>query len=238
LTGSDQRRLGSPGVDAEPAHGAAHEDTYRERPIGQTGDEPALAGMAATVGTESFVDLYARRLAATRPVNGWLAVLGVVIVAGPLGILGAFGAVTAQLTFFGILAIVFLGPAIEEITKALGAVVLVERYPWLIPAAWVIPVMTVAGGLGFAAIENAIYLNVYIEDPTPEIIRWRWIFGPLVHGASSLLVGVGLAKVWLRSTTEGLVPTLEVGRAWIAAGVAFHGGYNLVAVILEATDVI
>ena len=51
---------------------------------------------------------------------------GIAIVAGPLGILGALGAVTAQLTFFGILTIVFLGPAVEEITKALGAVVLVE----------------------------------------------------------------------------------------------------------------
>lgn len=234
----DERRLRTPGVDAEPALGAAYSDTYRSRPIGQPGDEPALRDMAASDGTESYADLYARRLQETAPTSRWGAVLTVVVVAGPLGILGALGAVTAQVTFFGILAIVAFGPAVEEITKAIGAVILVERYPWLIPAAWLIPVMTVAGGLGFAAIENWVYLEIYIPDPTPEIIRWRWIFGPLVHGVSSLFVGVGLRRAWLDSVRHGSVPALRVGQAWIIAGVAFHGAYNLVAVILDATDVI
>lgn len=231
-----KRRLGAPGVEAEPALGATYEDTYRARPIGQAGDEPALVGGDVAVG--SFADLLEQRSAAVRPGLQWAAVLGVVLLAGPFGILGAFSAVAAQLTFFGVIAVVFFGPAVEEITKAIGPVVLVERYPWLVPAAWLIPVMTVAGGLGFAVIENWIYLNVYIADPTPEIIRWRWIFGPLVHGISSLLVGTGLRASWLRSTRTGSVPTLRVGQGWIVAGITFHGAYNLVALILEATDAI
>lgn len=235
---SDDRRLGRPGVDGEPVFGAAYDDTYGDRPVGQVGDEPALEGMAAAAGAESFAELYARRSMETAARNRWLAVAAVVVIAGPLGIIGALGAFTAQLTFFGVVAIVFLGPAVEEITKAIGPAILVERYPWLIPAAWVIPVMTVAGGLGFAVIENWMYLTVYIEDPTPEIIRWRWTFGPLVHGVASLLVGIGLRAAWVRSTTQRLVPTLRVGQPWIVAGIAFHGAYNLAAVILEATDVV
>jgi RsiW-degrading membrane proteinase PrsW (M82 family) len=233
---ADERRLGTPGVDAEPALGATYRDTYHSRPIGQAGDEPALGDVAS--GVSSFADLLALRRSETRAAVRWLAVVGVVLLAGPFGILGALSAVVAQLTLFGVLAVVFLGPAVEEITKAIGPVVLVERYPWLVPAAWVIPVMTVAGGLGFAIIENWIYLNVYIADPTPEIIRWRWIFGPLVHGVSSLLVGIGLRASWLHSMRTASVPSLRVGQGWVIAGVAFHGLYNFVAIVLETTDVI
>ncbi len=233
---ADERKLGAPGIEGEPALGASYQDTYGARPIGQAGDEPALARSGASVG--SFADLLEQRSAAVRPAVQWIAVVGVVLLAGPFGILGALSAVTAQFTLFGVLAVVFLGPAVEEITKAIGPVVLVERYPWLVPASWVIPVMTVAGGLGFAVIENWIYLNVYIPDPTPEIIRWRWIFGPLVHGVSSLLVGIGLRASWLHSTRTGSVPSLRVGQGWVVAGITFHGAYNLAALILEATDVI
>lgn len=232
-----KRRLGDPGLDAEPALGASYPDTYSERPIGQAGDEPGLADVADG-RPEAFADLYLRRRSDTSPTTRWLAALAVVALAGPFGILGALGAVTAQLTLFGIVAVVVLGPAVEEITKAIGPVVLVERYPWLVPAAWVIPVMTIAGGLGFAVIENWIYLNVYIEDPTPEIIRWRWVFGPTVHGVSSLLVGVGLRASWLHSIRTRSVPSLRIGQAWVVAGIVFHGAYNLVAVVLEATDAI
>lgn len=233
---ADEQRLGAPGVEGEPALGATYRDTYRARPIGQTGDEPALQSTGAAVG--SFSDLLEQRTAAVTPTVQWLTVVGVVLLAGPFGILGALGAVTAQFTIFGLVAVVFLGPAVEEITKAIGPVVMVERYPWLVPAAWVVPVMTIAGGLGFAVIENWIYLNVYIPDPTPEIVRWRWIFGPIVHGVSSLLVGIGLRASWLHSTRTGSVPSLRIGQGWVVAGIAFHGLYNLAAVVLEATDVI
>ena len=233
---ADEQRLGAPGVEGEPALGATYRDTYRARPIGQTGDEPALQSAGAAVG--SFSDLLEQRTAAVTPAVQWLTVVGVVLPAGPFGILAALGAVTAQFTIFGLVAVVFLGPAVEEITKAIGPVVMVERYPWLVPAAWVVPVMTVAGGLGFAVIENWIYLNVYIPDPTPEIVRWRWIFGPIVHGVSSLLVGIGLRASWLHSTRTGSVPSLRIGQGWVVAGIAFHGLYNLAAVVLEATDVI
>ena len=230
--------MGPPGTGSEPALGASYEDTYGERPVGQAGDEPALVAMPAAEDVRSFAELYRIRASQTSKVSRWLAVSAVVAIAGPLGIVGALGAISAQVTFFGLLAIVFFGPAVEEISKVMGAVVLIERYPWLIPAAWVIPVMTITGGLGFAVIENWVYLNIYIADPTPEIIRWRWIFGPLVHGISSLLVGIGLMKTWIRVTTRGVPPTLRFGQAWIFAGIAFHGSYNFIAVILELTDAI
>ena len=140
-----RRGLGAPGTGSEPALGASYEDTYGERPVGQAGDEPALVAMPAAEDVRSFAELYRIRASQTSKVSRWLAVSAVVAIAGPLGIVGALGAISAQVTFFGLLAIVFFGPAVEEISKVMGAVVLIERYPWLIPAAWVIPVMTITG---------------------------------------------------------------------------------------------
>lgn len=231
-----RRRLGSPGVDNEPALGARHVDDHGERPAAQLGDEPALAGAGSAHA--GFADLYRRKRAESSPGIRWMITIGLVLVAGLGGVVGAFMAVGAQATLFAALALVVFGPAVEEMVKAMGPAILVERYPWLVPSGWALPLMTVAGGLGFAVIENWIYLNVYIEDPTSEIIRWRWLFGPLVHGVSSLLVGVGLMVAWRKATTRLTLPSLRVGQGWVVAGIAFHGAYNLFALIAAVVELI
>lgn len=205
--------------------------------IGHAGDEPILSG---TAGLPTYGADYLARRARTSAARRWGVVVLAALVAGPAGVVGAFlgaFASTGSLPVV-VLAVVLIGPAVEEFVKAASGLYLAEQRPWLVPAGWVLVVIVVVGGLGFAAIENWVYLNVYIEDPSDAIIRWRWIFGPLIHGSASLLAGLGVRRIWTTAHTTGARPDAHVGYRWFVAAVALHGAYNALAVILEALDAI
>lgn len=200
-------------------------------------DEPVLA--AAAEGLRSYADDYRERREATPSARRWSVAVLAVIVAGPLGVLGAFLGAFASVGSLPVVvfAVVLIGPAVEEFVKAASGFYLAEQRPWLVPSGWVLVLIVVAGGLGFAVIENWIYLNIYIEDPSEAIIRWRWIFGPLIHGSASFLAGIGVRKVWQTAHDGGTRPDAHLAFWWFVAAVALHGTYNAGAVILEALEV-
>jgi RsiW-degrading membrane proteinase PrsW (M82 family) len=206
--------------------------------IDHAADEPVLAGVAA--GMRSYADDYDERRAATPEWRRWLVALGAVLVAGPLGVLGAFLGAFASVGSLPVVvfAVVLIGPAVEEFVKAASGFYLAEQRPWLVPSGWVLVLIVVAGGLGFAVIENWIYLTIYIEDPSDAIIRWRWVFGPLIHGSASLLAGIGVRKVWHVAHDTRTRPDAHLAFRWFVAAVALHGTYNATAIVLEALEVI
>lgn len=210
-------------------------------------DEAALAHHGRDRGGRTWADEVARRRAETTDATRWSAIALAVVLAGPAAVIGAFvgtlvngGGFTIGIVF----AVVVIGPAIEEIVKIAGALHLVERRPWLVPSAWTLPAIALAAGLVFAAIENLIYLNVYIPDPSAEIARFRWIAGPLLHGSASLLAGIGVMRQFQAQQASHDARAIEdVGRTeaarwpWFVAAWVLHGGYNLVVTILSAAQV-
>lgn len=223
--------LSRDGLQFEPALNAVTEGLGGE-PSEALGEEPALGSIA---GLQSYSTLYRARRDATPMSRRWSAVVSAGVVAGSLGVFGAF----ASLFYTGlggvILFAVVVGPLVEETAKSIAAWFLAGQRPWLVPTAWSIVAVMVAGGIGFAVIENWLYLSVYIADPSEGIIRWRWIFGPLVHGTASLIVGIGLARSWLRLERAGEAPRPDAVVPWLIAAATFHGIYNLLALVLEST---
>lgn len=206
-------------------------------PTQSVGDEPALAwrqDQDAALPRRTWSDHVAVRRAATPPSRRWGAIALAALVGGPFAVAGALVSPLAGAASFAfVLAVVVLAPAAEEILKAAGATYLAEQRPWLVPAGWTLVLATLVSGLVFAVIENLIYLNVYIDDPSPEIARFRWIAGPLVHGSASTLAGIGAARSW----SEGLPPTaLHRPRStpWIVAAILVHGLYNGTVTVLSA----
>ncbi|MGH9001191.1 MAG: PrsW family glutamic-type intramembrane protease [Acidimicrobiia bacterium] len=162
----------------------------------------------------------------------WAAVVAAVLVSGPF----AVGAALFENSTSGtalVLLVVAVAPLIEEMVKGAGALYLAEQRPWLVPAAWTLTVVACLSGLVFAAIENWWYLEVLIDDPSSRIVRWRWTFGPLVHGTGSLLVGLGAARMWRRAMRAGGRPSFEVAQPLVIAAAVVHGSYNLIALLLE-----
>ncbi len=201
------------------------------------GDEPALRWTGRT-DLPTFGSIYVERRESTTEGRRWSAVALAVFVAGPFAVLGAFIGGTSGFGLGVLLVVVTLGPLTEEVLKASGALYLAEQRPWMVPAGWVLPLVTLAAGLVFAAIENIVYLNVYIADPTPEIARWRWIAGPLLHGGASFIAGLGVRRMWMTTHRDRSAPRLRHAAPYLVGAVVVHGGYNLAVTLLELTGVI
>ena len=224
--------LSRDGLEFEPALHGVDGQRRSGHPTDALGEEPALGSID---GLETYHALYRARRDETSVSRRWVAVAVAGAIAGSLGVFGAFASVFYTGIGGVILFAVVVGPLVEETAKSIAAWFLAGQRPWLVPTAWSIVAVMVAGGIGFAVIENWIYLNVYIADPTEGIIRWRWIFGPLVHGTASLIVGVGLARSWARLDREGEPPRPDAIVPWLIGAATFHGAYNLLALILEST---
>jgi RsiW-degrading membrane proteinase PrsW (M82 family) len=205
-------------------------DDYLNLPAHALGDEPALGHLADT-GLPTFGSIYRDRRAATPNSRMWLAAVVAALLSGPFAIIGALlgpGGVVSAL-----ILVVVIGPLVEEVMKVAGALYLAEVRPWLVPSAATLIFVAVCSGLVFAAVENGFYLWLIIDDPSPEIIRWRWTFGPIIHGAGSLLAGIGVARMWERLDSSGNRSDPAVALPWILTGAAIHGAYNLFATWLE-----
>jgi RsiW-degrading membrane proteinase PrsW (M82 family) len=191
--------------------------------------EPALAWRSEPAGGEHA---FARRWHATPNGRKWAAMALAAILSGPFAILSAFWQNTAAGVPL-ILLIVVLAPVIEETVKIAGAACVAEQRPWLVPRAFMLGLVGLISGLTFAVIENWWYLTVLIPHPTADLIAWRWVFGPLVHGVGSLTAGIGVATMWSRAMRSGRSPSFSDVQPWLVAAAVWHGAYNLFAVFLE-----
>lgn len=175
---------------------------------------------------------WAERWAATPRPRKWAAVALTALLSGPFAILAAL----YQNSLAGVpslLLVVVVAPVIEETVKIAGVAYVAEQRPWLVPRAFVLPVVALASGLVFAAMENWWYLVVLVPDPPAELVAWRWLFGPLVHGIGSFVAGLGVAAMWRRALDAARQPTFAHVTPWLTAAAIWHGAYNLFAVLLE-----
>ena len=174
----------------------------------------------------------ARRFADTSPARSWTVTAGVALTAGALAVVGAL---VQGVGYGGVVGIVLTGPIVEEVTKSAAALWVIERRPFLFRSPVQIMLCAVASGLAFAAIENLIYLNVYIVDPSPGIVWWRWTICTALHVTCTTIVGIGLVRLWQRARTHLRLPSLHEALPWLIAGIALHGLYNAGAVVLEVS---
>ena len=197
-------------------------------------DEPALS--AELVGGPGDDDLtyqhwLVRNIAATPLSKTWLVTLLVALAAGPWGVLGAlFGsgghwlAVTAYTIF---------GPVTEEVTKIAVALWVVEKRPYLFSSKMQILFCAVCGGMAFAAIENLLYLHVYVPEHSPTFVHWRWEVCSGLHVCCSFIAGVGLAQIWDRTMRLQQQPQLAAGVPWLVIAMVGHGLYNFAVSLAE-----
>jgi RsiW-degrading membrane proteinase PrsW (M82 family) len=195
--------------------------------------EPALAWRALP---DRAAQRLAERRSATPSWRPWLAVAAAAMLSGPFAI-GSALVRNSTAGVIGVLLLVAVGPAIEEVVKAAGAYLLAEQRPWLVPAAWTLPAVTLVSGLVFAAVENWWYLVVLIDEPSAQLVRYRWIGGPLLHGGASLLTGIGIARLWRNHVATGR-PRAADAEPFLVAAIVVHGAYNAVAIGLSVAGVV
>jgi len=197
-------------------------------------DEPGLSReLAGEVpkGGLTWYRWYLDQFAATSVVESWGTTFGVAVFGGLFAVVGTL--VQQSMSGGQIVAVTVVGPTIEEIMKIVLPLWLVEKRPWLYRNGGQILICAMASGLMFAAVENVLYLKVYINNPSAGLIQWRWTICVLLHSGCSTVAGIGVWKIWSRFQKEGRAPVLADGGAWIFAAIVLHGLYNGTVTLLQ-----
>lgn len=201
----------------------------KKRPPDQSvWDEPALSSELAgepPPEAQSYCNWLQEARARTSADKTWIVTVAASLLAGPWAILGAIlGSLeTATTRFF---LIVVFGPLVEEIMKIAIPLLVVERAPHLFRRGSQILLCAFSGGLLFACIENLIYLNIYVPDPSPGLTLWRWTACVALHSFCSLLGGWGVLRIWRDTWRRMDRPRLGLAVPPLAAAAVIHGAYN------------
>ena len=160
----------------------------------------------------------------------WVSFL-VALTAGPWGVLGAFWTALAGNGGAGLLAVVVFGPVTEEVVKIATAWWVVEKRPYLFKSVTQILFCCGCGGLAFAALENLVYMYVYVPDHSAAFVTFRWTVCVGLHVTCSLVAGLGLARVWDNAMRNEHRPRTPMGIPWLVTAMVGHGLYNLSVVV-------
>ncbi|MFW6189292.1 MAG: PrsW family glutamic-type intramembrane protease [Planctomycetota bacterium] len=165
------------------------------------------------------------------PLRSWAAALVIALLAGPWAVLGAVwgsghGAV-------GVLAVVVAAPVVEETMKVAAPLYVVERRPFLFRNRGQIVLCALCSGVAFAAIENLLYLHVYVPDPSPVLTHWRWSVCVVLHAGCSLIAGMGVMRIWHRVWRQPGRPALSLATPYLVCAISIHGAYNALALALS-----
>lgn len=195
-------------------------------------EEPQHREPGATSRYGAWLDEATRATSSARRLR---VAAALALCAGPWAILGALWASLGGVAAFGgVMAVVVVGPLAEEVGKVAAALWVVERRPHLFASRGAIVATCAAAGLVFAAIENLLYLEVYVPDPPDDLVVWRWTVCVALHVGCATLGGGGVARVWSRAMARRERPEPGGAFGFIVAAAVVHGAYNGLAVALSA----
>ena len=195
------------------------------------GGEPALSASAEAVECRSQTEAWLRRQWTSGSGKGRIGTFSVICIVS--GLVAVFCALVKGGVGYFSLAVIVGAPVVEEISKVLCPLMVLEKRPWRFPSSGAIVAACALSGLVFASVENLLYCNIYIpqEKLTDGIVLWRLVVCTSVHVSGAAVSGIGLSRAWrLASQSFG---RFEISRVWpyVFGAMVLHGLYNLGALI-------
>jgi RsiW-degrading membrane proteinase PrsW (M82 family) len=163
----------------------------------------------------------------------WHVLAPLVAVCG--GLFGILGAAVTEF-FHGSFLVAFFGaPVIEEALKPSGVYLLLAKWPRVLAFKNKLYTgfLAALAGITFSVIENLVYLHIYVRDPSPHLILWRYTVGLSIHAVCSFIFGLGINQELLASI-EGQTKLLSSGKRFFFTAVALHSSYNIAVTIAQA----
>jgi len=221
-------------TDHEPALGARANDPSAsdEAPVNSVTSEPALADQ---YDESVYANWLVRRRAEVTFLGNISVTLMVALMSGPMAVFGAF--LAGRQTWFQAVYLVLFGPIVEELLKQAGMIYLLEKEPYRLFSPWQFAFAAVMSGLGFATIENLMYLYVYVPPSSlsdwGDFARFRLIWCTLLHVVCAMVATLGLIRAWRIQLRDGQPARLERAFPWFFAAISIHGAYNLTMLLLR-----
>ena len=232
-------------VFEEPGHHATPAVTRNEeRALHTVWDEPTLRAVTTPPRDAfTYARWYAVELAKTAAWQSWGTLALLVLCGGPFAILATLATSVTDGMTGGVIYLVVIGPAIEEMMKIGAALLVLENRPWLFRNGLQTVIAATAAGLLFAVVENLIYIHLYNPEGTESFRLWRWTVCTALHTGTSTIAGLGLLRMWNQAVAPALAnPEIEFKRPqaldaypYILTAVVIHGAYNAFAVVMAWT---
>lgn len=198
-------------------------------------EEPTLAGDLAgspAEGQLTYANWLQSGIENTSLIDSLQVTLLVALAAGPWGVVGAFwSALINSGGAGGLFAVVVFGPVTEEVVKVSAAWWVVEKRPYYYQSISQILFCSACGGFAFAAIENLIYMYIYVPEHTEKFVIFRWTVCVGLHVCCSLVAGIGLARIWDNAMRNKHRPRTALGIPWLVTAMMGHGLYNILVVV-------
>lgn len=149
------------------------------------------------------------------------------------GLFAVFGAIIEEATHYSPLLFILVAPTIEEVLKPSGVIWLFEKRRDLLRSRGHIIFLCLVGALTFSTMENLMYFFIYNPRHTETFVLYRLVVCTAIHLVSSLIVGIGLSRLY--GKTYGPEETFELEEIlpYLIGAIALHGGYNLIVLILQ-----
>jgi hypothetical protein len=190
-------------------------------------DEPALSPELAPAGAPSGLSYQSwleHKWATASSARAWAFTLLAAALGGPFAVLAVL--LRAPDTSFMLVAVTLLGPLAEEIAKVALPLYAVEARPFWFLSPLQIMMAGLLSAFCFSAIENVLYLRVYVPNPERELVIWRWTVCVVLHVGCTLVASLGLMRVWRQVFFTKQRPNLRLGAPFLVAAVVIHGLYN------------
>lgn len=171
------------------------------------------------------------------PKHAPLAPWTVPVIAIGGSVLAILGSIAQELTAFPFLLAFFVAPMVEESMKPVGIYILLAYRPEVLTSRFYTARLAAIAGAGFGIIESTVYVTVYVEDPSPEFIAFRYTVPVLLHTVASFIFGFGINQR-LKASLWGKVPFLSGNWPYFVAAMALHSVYNISATALSLTGVL
>jgi RsiW-degrading membrane proteinase PrsW (M82 family) len=148
------------------------------------------------------------------------------------GVFGALGAFYNEALHGSFLVAYFGAPIIEESLKPAGLYLMLAKWPRALRNRLYTASLAALAGITFAVLENLVYLNIYVKDPSPEIILWRYTACIGIHAVCSFIFGLGINRNFLASI-KGEIKFLSYGKRFFFTAMALHSIYNITVTVLN-----
>jgi len=167
-----------------------------------------------------------------RPAAPWVYLLAV---AG--GLLGILAAIYEESQHGAVLSMIVFAPAVEEVCKPLGVLLMVEKRPhWLRSRVELLVLALLSAGV-FASLENLLYITVYHPGGMRFYVLWRLVICTGMHLTATFIFSLGLAKAWRERMRGKVLRTTTLFRYWVAAA-CLHAAYNTAVLVAGLTGVL
>lgn len=155
-------------------------------------------------------------------------VIAAALCGGPWAVLGTFLSYMPH----PLMSIV-IGPATEEVMKLAMIIMVIELRPYLIRSADQIRIAAAVSALGFALIENLLYLHVYVTQPSFALAAWRWVACSSLHLGCTWYASRGLVESWQNAMEKGHADRAPGAYRRLLGAIIIHGAFNALVTVLD-----